>query len=39
MSATETHLADLRRLMLANDATGLREYLASAQRFREGLDQ
>jgi prephenate dehydrogenase len=38
LSATETQLADLRRLMLANDATGLREYLGVAQRFREGLD-
>ncbi len=38
LSATETHLADLRRLMLANDVTGLREYLLAARRFREGLD-
>jgi prephenate dehydrogenase len=39
LSATETHLADLRGLMVANDAAGLREYLLAAQQFRERLDQ
>lgn len=38
LSATETHLAELRRLMIEQDAEGLRGYLATAQRFREGLD-
>jgi prephenate dehydrogenase len=39
LSATETGLAELRRLLEAGDADGLRAYLAAAQRFREGLDR
>lgn len=39
LEATEQSLADLRRLVAAGDADGLRTYLAAAQRFREGLDR
>jgi prephenate dehydrogenase len=39
LRATETGLAELRRLLDAGDADGLRAYLAAAQRFREGLDR
>jgi prephenate dehydrogenase len=39
LEATETGLADLRRLIAAGDADGLRRYLSDAQRFREGLDR
>ena len=39
LEATEASLAELRRLILAGDADGLRAYLAAAQRFREGLDR
>lgn len=39
LEATENSLADLRRLVAAGDADGLRAYLAAAQRFREGLDR
>ena len=39
LKATETGLAELRRLLEAGDADGLRAYLAAAQRFREGLDR
>jgi prephenate dehydrogenase len=39
LAATEARLATLRRLLEAQDAAGLREYLAAAQRFREGLDR
>jgi prephenate dehydrogenase len=39
LEATEHSLADLRRLVAAGDADGLRAYLAAAQRFREGLDR
>lgn len=39
LRATETGLAELRRLLEAGDADGLRAYLAAAQRFREGLDR
>lgn len=35
---TEAQLAHLRRLIEAQDASGLREFLASAARFRRGLD-
>jgi prephenate dehydrogenase len=39
LETTEQSLADLRRLVAAGDADGLRAYLAAAQRFREGLDR
>jgi prephenate dehydrogenase len=39
LAATEHSLADLRSLVAAGDADGLRAYLAAAQRFREGLDR
>ncbi len=39
LEATEHSLAELRRLVAAGDADGLRAYLAAAQRFREGLDR
>jgi prephenate dehydrogenase len=39
LAATEHDLAELRRLLEAEDAAGLREYLAAAQRFREALDR
>jgi prephenate dehydrogenase len=39
LEATEHSLADLRSLIAAGDADGLRAYLAAAQRFREGLDR
>ena len=39
LQATETALGDLRRLIAAGDADGLRAYLTAAQRFREGLDR
>jgi len=39
LAATEGQLAELRRLIVAGDAGGIRDYLAAAQRFREGLDR
>jgi len=39
LAAIEGGLAELRRLLAAEDADGLRAYLAAAQRFREGLDR
>jgi prephenate dehydrogenase len=39
LAAAESSLAELRRLLEADDADGLRDYLAAAQRFREGLDR
>ena len=39
LEATEHSVADLRSLIAAGDADGLRAYLAAAQRFREGLDR
>jgi prephenate dehydrogenase len=39
LASTEAGLAELRRLVAAGDAPGLREYLLTAQRFREGLDR
>ena len=39
LRATEAGMAELRRLLDADDAEGLRDYLAAAQRFREGLDR
>jgi prephenate dehydrogenase len=39
LASTEAGLAELRRLVAAGDAEGLREYLFAAQRFREGLDR
>lgn len=39
LEATESSLAGLRRLIASGDAEGLRQYLAAAQHFREGLDR
>jgi prephenate dehydrogenase len=39
LEATEHSLGDLRSLVAAGDADGLRAYLGAAQRFREGLDR
>jgi prephenate dehydrogenase len=39
LGATEASLAELRGLVAAGDADGLRRYLTSAQRFREGLER
>jgi prephenate dehydrogenase len=39
LEATEHSLVDLRSLVAAGDADGLRAYLGAAQRFREGLDR
>jgi prephenate dehydrogenase len=39
LDATEGSLAELRRLVTAGDADGLRRYLVVAQRFREGMDR
>jgi prephenate dehydrogenase len=39
LAAAEGGLAELRRLLAADDADGLRAYLTAAQRFREGLDR
>jgi prephenate dehydrogenase len=39
LASTEAGLAELRRLVAAGDAAGLREYLLAAQHFREGLDR
>ncbi len=39
LDATEASLAELRRLVTAGNADGLRRYLAVAQRFREGMDR
>ena len=39
LSAAESGLAELRALLAARDADGLRQYLATAQQFREGLDR
>lgn len=39
LTATEGAVVELRRLLDAEDTTGLREYLAAAQRFREVLDR
>jgi len=39
LDAAEASLGELRRLVAAGDAVGLRRYLAVAQRFREGLDR
>jgi prephenate dehydrogenase len=39
LEATEGGLAELRRLLAADDADGLRAYLTAAQRFREGLER
>lgn len=39
LAAAEGELAQLRGLLDAGDAEGLREYLAAARRFREGLDR
>ena len=39
LASAESSLAELRRLVAAGDADGLRRYLAVAQQFREGLDR
>ena len=39
LAAQVDALAELRRLLEADDADGLLAYLAAAQRFREGLDR
>jgi len=39
IEAAEAGLAELRTLLAAGDADGLRRYLATAQRFREGLER
>ena len=39
LAAAGAALAELRGLLEADDADGLRDYLAAAQRFREGLDR
>lgn len=39
LASTEAGLAELRRLVEAADAEGLRQYLDAAQRFREGLER
>jgi prephenate dehydrogenase len=39
LRATEAATAELRRLIEAGDAAGLRAYLEAARRFREGLDR
>lgn len=39
LGSTEAQLARLRQLIEAQDAAGLRAFLASAARFRRGLDQ
>jgi prephenate dehydrogenase len=39
IGAAEAGLAELRTLLAAGDAVGLRRYLATAQRFREGLER
>jgi prephenate dehydrogenase len=39
LGAAEASLAELRGLVAAGDADGLRRYLTAAQRFREGLDR
>ena len=39
LSAAESGLAELRRLLDAGDADGVRRYLTDAQRFRQGLER
>jgi len=39
LEAAETSLSELRDLVAAGDAEGLRRYLTAAQRFREALDR
>jgi prephenate dehydrogenase len=39
LAAAGASLAELRRLLEADDPAGLHEYLTAAQRFREGLDR
>jgi prephenate dehydrogenase len=39
LAAAESSLGELRGLLTAGDADGLRRYLTTAQRFREGLDR
>jgi prephenate dehydrogenase len=39
LAAAEASLGELRQLVAARDAEGIRRYLATAQRFREGLDR
>jgi prephenate dehydrogenase len=39
LAAAERELAELRRLLDSGDEVGLRDYLATAQQFREALDR
>ena len=39
LARTEDHLAELRRLLAAGDAPGLRSYLGAAQAFRKGIER
>jgi prephenate dehydrogenase len=39
LARTEAHLAELRRLLAAGDASGLRSYLSAAQAFRQGIER
>ncbi|HWN19945.1 MAG TPA: prephenate dehydrogenase, partial [Gemmatimonadales bacterium] len=39
LTRTESHLAELRRLLATGDKAGLRSYLAAAQVFRKGIER
>jgi prephenate dehydrogenase len=39
LARTESHLAELRRLLATGDRVGLRSYLAAAQVFRKGIER
>ena len=39
LARTEGHLVELRRLLAAGDAPGLRSYLSAAQAFRKGIER
>lgn len=39
LAAAEAGIAELRRLVAAGDADGLRRYLTAAKQFREGMDR
>jgi prephenate dehydrogenase len=39
LARTEASLAELRRLLAARDAAGLRRFLGEAQQFRQGLER
>lgn len=38
LARTESHLAELRHLLVTGDAAGLRSYLTAAQTFRRGIE-